>query len=134
MLFNSLEYLIFLPVTWIVYWTIRSRRLETMLVASYVFYASWSVPYAAMIFGLVVANFLFGLALGRASSRRRLFLALFIALDLAVLAVFKYFDFAITSLASETHALLGLQWDPPLLKLVLPLGISFFTFEFIHYL
>src|SRR5205814_5759651 len=89
---------------------------------------------AAMIFGRVVVNFLFGLALGRATRSRKLMLATFIAFDLCVLALFKYFDFAITSFATGTNALLGLQWDPPLLKLVLPLGISFFTFEFIHYL
>ncbi|TMF22980.1 MAG: MBOAT family protein [Chloroflexi bacterium] len=134
MLFNSLEYLVFLPAAWIVFWAVPKRKVEALLVASYVFYASWSIPYAAMIFGLVVVNFLFGLALGRATRSRKLMLATFIAFDLCVLALFKYFDFAITSFATGTNALLGLQWDPPLLKLVLPLGISFFTFEFIHYL
>ena len=56
-LFNSLAYLIFLPIAWVAFWaTPVRRRLDVMLVASYVFYASWSIPYAAMIFGLVVAN------------------------------------------------------------------------------
>jgi len=127
-LFNSLEYLVFLPAAWIVFWAVPKRKVEALLVASYVFYASWSIPYAAMIFGLVVVNFLFGLALGRATRSRKLMLATFIAFDLCVLALFKYFDFAITSFATGTNALLGLQWDPPLLQLVLPLGISFFTF------
>jgi alginate O-acetyltransferase complex protein AlgI len=134
MLFNSLQYLLFLPVTWVLFWLIPSRRLELLLVASYVFYASWSVPYAAMVFCLVVVNYLFGLALGRAAIRRRALLATFIAFDLGVLAIFKYVDFGMSSLATGANALLGFQWDPPLLKLVLPLGISFFTFEFIHYL
>ena len=134
MLFNSLQYLIFLPVAWMLFWLIPSRRIELLLVASYVFYASWSLPYAAMVFGLVVVNYLFGLTLGRASQGRRALLAAFIAFDLGVLALFKYADFGMTSVANGTNALLGLQWDPPLLKLVLPLGISFFTFEFIHYL
>jgi alginate O-acetyltransferase complex protein AlgI len=134
MLFHSLQYLIFLPLTWIVFWSLPSRRLEIMLVASYVFYGSWSIPYAAMVFGLVVANYLFGLALGRATHRRQLLLVAFIAFDLAVLALFKYLDFGIASFAAGAQALLGTQLDPPLLRLVLPLGISFFTFEFIHYL
>jgi len=134
MLFNSLEYLIFLPITWMLFWSFPSRRIELLLVASYVFYASWSLPYAGLVFSLVVANYLFGLVLGRTTSRRRALLAAFIAFDLGVLAIFKYADFGMTSLANGTNALLGLQWDPPLLKLVLPLGISFFTFEFIHYL
>jgi alginate O-acetyltransferase complex protein AlgI len=133
-LFNSLEYLIFLPVTWVLFWAIPSRRLELMLVASYVFYASWSVPYAAMVFGLVVLNYLFGLALGRAVQHRKLVLSLFVAFDLAVLGVFKYLDFGLSSLAGGANALLGTTWEPTLLRIVLPLGISFFTFEFIHYL
>jgi alginate O-acetyltransferase complex protein AlgI len=135
-LFNSLAYLIFLPVAWVVFWTLPvQRRLDWMLIASYVFYASWSVPYAAMIFVLVVINYVFGLALGRASmSRRRGLLTAFIAFDLAVLGIFKYFDFFVGSVAGAANGLLGIKLDPVVLGLVLPLGISFFTFEFIHYL
>jgi len=134
-LFNSLEYLLFLPTAWALFWTFPARhRTTVLLVASYVFYASWSVPYAAMVFALVVVNYLFGLALGRTARDRRLVLAAFIAFDLAVLGVFKYFDFASLSLAVGAHTLFGLALDPPLLHLILPLGISFFTFEFIHYL
>ena len=136
MLFNSLAYLIFLPVAWVVFWAIPARRrIEWMLIASYVFYASWSIPYAAMIFALVVVNYLFGLALGRATpDRRRGLLALFIAFDVAVLGIFKYFDFFVGSAAGLANGLLGAEIDPFFLNLVLPLGISFFTFEFIHYL
>jgi alginate O-acetyltransferase complex protein AlgI len=134
-LFNSLEYLIFLPLAWAVFWAMpANRRVDVMLVASYVFYATWSIPYAAMIFGLVVMNYVFGLLLGRAGRGRRVLLGAFVAVDLSVLVLFKYFDFGITSLAGVTNSLLGTQWQPPLLHLILPLGISFFTFEFIHYL
>jgi len=135
MLFNSLEYLVFLPISWIAFWSAPSHwRVHVMLVASYLFYASWSVPYAVMIFGLVVVNYAFGLLLGRAGARRRALLAAFIGVDLAVLGLFKYFDFGISSAAAGANWLFGLTLDPPLLRLVLPLGISFFTFEFIHYL
>jgi alginate O-acetyltransferase complex protein AlgI len=133
-LFNSLEYLIFLPVTWILFWAIPSRRIELLLVASYVFYASWSIPYAAMIFGLVVVNYLFGLALGRVVGHRGMILAAFIAFDLGVLAIFKYLDFGIGSFAAAASSVTGTQWQPTFFHIVLPLGISFFTFEFIHYL
>ena len=63
MLFNSLEYLVFLPISWIAFWSAPSHwRVHVLLVASYVFYASWSVPYAAMIFGLVcVGGWLVGI-------------------------------------------------------------------------
>ena len=134
MLFNSLAYLIFLPTAWVAFWAVPvRRRLDVMLVSSYVFYASWSVPYAAMIFGLVVVNYVFGLILARAAQRRPL-LAAFIAFDVAVLGIFKYFDFFLTSAAGAANALFSADLQPHLLALVLPLGISFFTFEFIHYL
>jgi alginate O-acetyltransferase complex protein AlgI len=134
-LFNSLPYLIFLPVTWVVFWAIPARRrIDWMLIASYVFYASWSIPYAAMIFGLVVFNYAFGLVIGSARNRRRALLAVFIAFDLTVLGVFKYFDFFVGALAGAANQLVGADLNPTLLDLILPLGISFFTFEFIHYL
>jgi alginate O-acetyltransferase complex protein AlgI len=134
MLFNSFEYAVFLPVAWMLFWLVPARRLELLLVASYVFYASWSVPYAAMVFALVVANYLFGRILGRTREHRGLALGSFIAIDLGVLFVFKYLDFGIASVAAGANLALGTQWDPALLRIVLPLGISFFTFEFIHYL
>jgi len=133
-LFNSLAYLIFLPTAWVAFWAVPvRRRLDVMLVSSYVFYASWSVPYAAMIFGLVVVNYVFGLILARAAQRRPL-LAAFIAFDVAVLGIFKYFDFFLTSAAGAANALFSAELQRRLLAVVLPLGISFFTFEFIHYL
>ncbi|MBI2755086.1 MAG: MBOAT family protein [Chloroflexi bacterium] len=132
MLFNSLQYAVFLPATWLVYWGAPARwRVHLLLLASYVFYATWSPPYALMMFGLAVANFAFGRLLAR--SHRRTTLAACIAADLAVLGMFKYWDFGFRS-ASSLASAAGLAWDPPLLQLVLPLGISFFTFEFIHYL
>jgi D-alanyl-lipoteichoic acid acyltransferase DltB (MBOAT superfamily) len=134
-LFNSLQYAIFLPVTWLLFRVTPTRwRVELLLVASYVFYASWSVPYAALMFVLAVANYLFGLAVGRATRHKRLVLGICIAIDLSVLALFKYVNFFTDSTAFAIRSATGQEWNAPLLELVLPLGISFFTFEFIHYL
>src|SRR5919197_5057445 len=125
MLFNSIEYLLFLAIAWTLFWTVPTRhRVTVLLLASYAFYASWSAPYAAMVFGLVIVNYLFGLVLARTRRHRRFALGAFVAFDLAVLGVFKYFDFATRSLAGGAAALLGVTLDPPLLHLVLPLGIS----------
>ena len=113
MLFNSLEYLVFLPISWIAFWSAPSHwRVHVLLVASYVFYASWSVPYAAMIFGLVVVNYLFGLALGRAARWRRWLLTAFVSFDLAVLGLFKYLDFGLSSLSSGTNRPEGSKRQP----------------------
>ena len=135
MLFNSLDYAIFLPVTWVLFWLTPVRwRIELLLVASYVFYATWSPPYAALMFVLAVANYLFGLAVARAARHKRLVLWACIGVDLAVLGFFKYWNFAAESASVAVGAATDAAWEPPFLDLVLPLGISFFTFEFIHYL
>jgi alginate O-acetyltransferase complex protein AlgI len=134
-LFTSLEYLVFLPLAFAAFWTLKSRRVELLLVASYIFYASWSIPYALLVFGMAVSNYIFGLIIGRAGQgSKRLLLIVFVAFDLGVLALFKYWDFAAANIWPLAHTFLGVTADPVLLRLVLPLGISFFTFEFIHYL
>ena len=134
MLFNSLQYAVFLPITWLLFWLTPTRwRVELLLVASYVFYATWSVPFAAMMFGLAVLNYLFGRAVGRATRCKRLVLAGAIVGNLLVLGFFKYWNFGLDS-ANWALSALGIAWQPPFLELALPLGISFFVFEFIHYL
>src|SRR5688572_12835664 len=103
-----------------------------LVAASYVFYASWNLTYAGLVFGLVVLNYAFKLILARAASRL-LLLWIFISFDLAVLALFKYWNFGATTLSTGLQVL-GYDTQVPLSHLILPLGISFFTFEFIHYL
>ena len=135
MLFNSLQYAVFLPLTWLLFRLTPTRwRVDLLLVASYVFYASWSPPYALLMFGLAVANYLFGFAVGRATRHRLLILWACITADLGVLALFKYWNFIADNTSLAVRSTTGLEWAPPFLELVLPLGISFFTFEFIHYL
>jgi alginate O-acetyltransferase complex protein AlgI len=86
MLFNSFQYVLFLPITWSLFWLVPAGwRVHLLLAASYVFYATWSPPYALLMFGLAIANYLFGLAVARATRCRRLVLWACIAVDLAVL-------------------------------------------------
>ena len=137
MLFNSLQYLCFLPALVIVYHLCPSRlRVGLLLGASYLFYASWNAVYLLLIVGLTAANYGFGLALGRLRARPRALkgmLAGAITVDLGVLGFYKYSAFLIRSLVSGLGAIhSGVHIDEP--SLILPLGISFFTFEFIHYL
>ena len=125
MLFNSIYYAFFLPVVLALYWAVpRPVRYPLLLAASYLFYMNWIPVYLALILGLTVVNYGFGLALGR--QRRRALLALAVAADLGVLAYFKYANFFLDSARAA-----GL--DLPTANILLPLGISFFTFEFIHY-
>ncbi|PYM13551.1 MAG: hypothetical protein DMD81_20760 [Candidatus Rokuibacteriota bacterium] len=134
MLFNSLSYALFLAVTWAV---VRRAppgwRVHLLVLASYWFYATWSAKYAAMMFALAVMNYAFGWLVFRATTHRLLVTWLCVSVDLAVLGVFKYWNFFVGSVTSSVEVM-GAAWRPPLVDLVLPLGISFFTFEFIHYL
>ena len=125
MLFNSIYYAFFLPVVLALYWAVPRRvRYPLLLVASYLFYMNWFPIYIGLILALTVVNYGFGFLIAR--QRSRAWLALAVAVDLGVLGYFKYANFFI-----GTARDLGV--DIPTASILLPLGISFFTFEFIHY-
>jgi len=125
MLFNSIYYAFFLPLVVALYWAAPRRvRYPLLLIASYLFYMNWIPVYLPLILALTVVNFGFGLLLAR--RRSRAWLALAVATDLGVLAYFKYANFLLDAARAT-----GL--DFPTANILLPLGISFFTFEFIHY-
>jgi len=130
MLFNSYEYLLwFLPATLLVFFALGTRpRLAqaSLTIASLVFYGWWDLRYLPLILGSIGVNFAIARALQRSPSRA--LLATGVALNLALLGVFKYADFFLGNVARLTGT------APQLLQLVLPLGISFFTFTQIAYL
>lgn len=145
MLFNSLTYLLFLSFILVIYWMAPHRfRLMILLVGSYFFYMSWKAEYGLLLFGLTLVNYFAGLLVKRegapASQNRLVFIAA-VAINLSMLALFKYTNFFIDSSFSLAGFLTG---APALatsnaakaaeLPIILPLGISFFVFEFIHYL
>lgn len=137
MLFNSLQYAIFLPVVVALYYVCpKPFRAGLVLVASYLFYASWNPVYLILIIALTLFNYLTGLGIDRLGGRTRVagaVLALGIGVDLAVLGFYKYTDFALRNLAAAlSWTGRGVELSPP--SIILPLGLSFFTFEFIHYL
>ncbi len=137
MLFNSAVFiLVFLPVTLAGYYFLNERGLRRwaiawLVVASAVFYGWFSVPYLAMLAVLILINYVLGVLLSqafRACRRRPILLALGIAVNLGVLGYFKYTNFFIddVNMAFGTHFVL--------LNILLPIGISFFTFQKIAYL
>lgn len=137
MLFNSLEYAVFLPVAVVVYHlaTVRAK-MGVLLLASYLFYASWSPIYLLLIGALTIMNYVVALLMARASAGSRSsapVLWVGIALNLLALGYYKYVGFFLTNVA-EAFGFLGLSGAPTPFSPVLPLGLSFFTFEFIHYL
>src|SRR5580704_3428423 len=154
MLFNSPLYGVFLLGTWAVFWLLRRARIPRALflvVASYgfYFYGTWDaapaepVPlrplwWATLCLGVIFVgstiDFFVGRALVRAKgrARRNALLLVSVVYYLGVLAVFKYWNFAADSLAAALAAL-GAHVSPTHLRLVLPFGISFFTFETMSY-
>jgi alginate O-acetyltransferase complex protein AlgI len=141
LLFNSLQYLVFLPIVFFLYWATPHRlRVPLLLVASYVFYMSWRPIYGFLIFGLTLANFLLVPYIAKAASaeggkfifKPKVWVGIVVSVNLICLAIFKYAYFAMDTVKSGL-SLTGIDWKEPHLHIILPLGISFFVFEFIHY-
>ncbi len=135
MLFNSLQYLVFLPTVFLLFWLVPHKwRVPLLLVASYVFYMSWRPVYGLLIFGLTLANYLITPRVAAASTEKakKWWLALVVAVNLVTLGIFKYAYFTFDCMKS-TFNLFGMHFQQPHLHIILPLGISFFVFEFIHY-
>jgi alginate O-acetyltransferase complex protein AlgI len=136
-LFNTLDYAWFFAVVFVASWLlVRARRVRVvfLLLASYVFYAHWDYRFLPLIWGSSTADWLLGNAIARAPDerRRKLWLAATVALNLGVLGFFKYANFGIDSARSALQAL-GYQPPEVALRVALPIGISFFTFESMSY-
>ncbi|MBY0356738.1 MAG: hypothetical protein K2W82_01950 [Candidatus Obscuribacterales bacterium] len=135
MLFNSLQYLVFLPTVFLLFWLVPHRlRVPLLLVASYVFYMSWRPIYGLLIFGLTLGNFLLVPLIAKAqeTKQKKIWLGVVVAANLITLGIFKYAYFGMGCVKSGLN-LFGVDWHEPHLHIILPLGISFFVFEFIHY-
>lgn len=135
MLFNSLGYLVFLPTVVCLYFLTPDRfRWILLLAASYFFYASWRVDYLALIIASTVVDYGAALAMGREPDRRgrRKWLLLSLAVNLGLLFTFKYANFAAGSLRVAAEQL-GVTIDLPMLEVLLPVGISFYTFQTLSY-
>ncbi|MGE0453574.1 MAG: MBOAT family protein [Vicinamibacteria bacterium] len=137
MLFNSLPFLYaFLPVSSLVYWRLTSarQRYVWLSLSGYAFYSFWNYKFCTLMLLSTSISYLAGLGLMRWQdpSRRRLCLVVPVTLDLLLLAIFKYAGFAIEG-ANQASAWLGAGWELPSLEVVLPVGISFYTFHTITY-
>lgn len=133
MLFNSLQYLVFLPVVFLLYWIVPHKaRVALLLIASYVFYMSWKPMYGLLIAGLTIGNFFLVKLINKQPERKKFWLGVIVAANLIMLGIFKYTVFAFDTVKGGL-GLMHIDWKEPHLNIILPLGISFFVFEFIHY-
>ena len=137
MLFTEIRFAVFFVICLSVYWTLKrtSHRHVFLLVMSYIFYAGWDVRFLALIAYSTAVTYIGSHLLRDAPSaqRRRRVLIVTIVMQLASLFFFKYFDFAFENVAALLAATgLSGNWSAP--DILLPVGISFFTFQAISYL
>lgn len=135
MLFNSFTFLIFFGVFILIYKLLPSRyRKYGLLVASYTFYAFWRFEYVFLLLFSTLVDYVFALQIEKSKQKqtRKLYLLSSLSINLGLLIFFKYVDFFGENIASLA-SLLGLEASWTTLHLVLPLGISFYTFQTISY-
>jgi len=135
MLFNSLEFLLFFIAVFFLYWRLRHRAQNVLLLASsYFFYGQWSWKFVGLLFASTVVDYVCGLQMQAAHNekRKRLFLWVSLGAQLGILAFFKYFNFFIHEAARLIEAV-GFHVSLPALRIILPVGISFYTFQTLSY-
>lgn len=135
MLFNSISFAIFLPIVFCIYWLVPARyRWGVILLSSYYFYMSWDVKYVTLILFTTAISYICGLILRKTQSVkvRKCCVAATLVISLGVLFVFKYFNFFSDSFAALMHSV-GIAVSPVTLNVLLPVGISFYTFQTLSY-
>ncbi len=139
MLFNSIEFLVFLPIVFILYWFVfRGRKFQNLLIviASYVFYGWWDWRFLFLIAFTSLCSFTSGLLLEHYEGRRRwqqIISAVNIVLNIAILGIFKYYNFFVESLDTLVASLFSYHLNWVTMDIILPVGISFYTFQALSY-
>jgi len=138
MLFNSFEFAYFLPIVFALYWFVfrkdLNRQNALLVLASYFFYGWWDWRFLSLLAISSVADYFIGKTLHKAEDeqRRKLLLGVSLVINLGVLGFFKYFNFFVDSFI-DTFSLFGVSLESRSLNIILPVGISFYTFQTLSY-
>lgn len=136
MLFNSLSFAIFLPIVFVLYWLTKARRKQNILlmIASYYFYACWDWRFLFLLAFSTFLDYYTGLKIeeSQKKSSKKFWFWLSVGVNLGFLGFFKYYNFFAESFA-ELFAGFGFQINPWVLQIILPVGISFYTFHGLSY-
>jgi alginate O-acetyltransferase complex protein AlgI len=138
MVFNSIEFLIFFPIVFFLYWGVFKKKNQTqnflLLVASYLFYGWWDYRFLGLLVFTTIVDYFLAIQIHKthAKKRKRLFLAISLLMNLGILLFFKYANFFISSWV-DAWSLLHIKFDLATLKIVLPIGVSFYTFQELSY-
>lgn len=136
MIFNTLRFAIFFSLVYVLYRILNHKWQNVLLLAaSYIFYSFWDYRFLSLILASTLFNYYLGIKIGEAESdgRGKLYLVLCIMLNLLLLGFFKYFNFFAANLHILAIKLFGWQMGKVTLNLILPLGISFYTFQAMSY-
>jgi len=138
MLFNSIDFALFLPIVFILYWFVTQKKLKfqniLLLIASYVFYGWWDWRFLSLIIFSSLVDYFLGLAIFKSDDKkhRKLYLIASLAVNLGFLGFFKYYNFFAQSFA-DAFTFFGQSIEPSRLNIILPVGISFYTFQTLSY-
>ena len=138
MFFNSINFAVFLPIVFILYWFVTNKNLKfqniLLLVSSYFFYACWDWRFLFLLIFSTVLDYYTGIKMSDSKNQnsKKFWFWLSISINLGFLGVFKYYNFFAASFA-DAIANFGLQVNPWTLKVILPVGISFYTFHGLSY-
>jgi len=138
MLFNSIEFLLFFPIVCVLYYTIPSARVKVrnllLLMASYYFYMNWEPVYAILLLTSTIVTYFAALSIGHFKEKRKKKLCLVsgLVLNLAILFLFKYYNFLASNI-EEALLASGLGIHVPEFHMLLPVGISFYIFQALGY-
>ncbi|MEO1215502.1 MAG: MBOAT family protein [Bacteroidota bacterium] len=135
MLFNSVEFVVFFTAVFLLYFTTPHKwRWLLLLIASYIFYMSWKVEYILLIVISTLVDYFMGIKMGQEplKEKRKKFLYISLISNLSILFSFKYFNFFSESIGGLAN-FMGLSYSAPLFEVLLPVGISFYTFQTLSY-
>lgn len=138
MLFQTIDFAVFFTIVFSIYWLLQKKKLNYqnffLIVSSYVFYGWWDVRFLILIFFSSFVDFFVGLMIGEAKKQKTKKKLLLISLffNLTLLGVFKYFNFFIDNFV-EAFSMFGEKISFSRLEIILPVGISFYTFQTLSY-
>jgi len=138
MIFNSIDFAIFLPIVFLLYWFVTNKNLKVqnvlLLIASYIFYAWWDWRFLSLIVCSSLVDYFVGIGLSKTDEKRKrkLLLLTSIFVNLGFLGFFKYYNFFLENFV-EAFSFLGHSINPQGLNIILPVGISFYTFQTLSY-
>ena len=133
MLFNSLEFTLFLPIVFLIYWFLVNKNLKLqnffLLIATYVFYGWWDWRFLSLILFSTIVDYLVGIQIYNSPTKqlKKVWLWVSLGVNLGFLGFFKYYNFFIKSWM-DAWGTVGYEMSPYTIKVILPVGISFYTF------